>query len=203
MVSPWRHKYSLGEARLSIGLQKKLMTGQRTNCTRWNRLIEWSPKAAQSHRGTHNAALDSFSWPGKEKKSKHSWGMCEMCSVGGEVWHMWLFARHEKLPGLSRCASPFPPFAVVAVKLICVLRCEGNCICLYCVGFPEFRLWLMQIQSWCTWFPHHTLHSTPWFCSPEPNIEPIRSKFSNFFGLLTSLCKHHYNTEMRCVQNCP
>lgn len=54
----------------------------------------------------HNSALDSFSWPGLEKnKSKHSWGMCEMCSVGGKLRHMWLFARCEELPGLLRCGS--------------------------------------------------------------------------------------------------
>lgn len=54
----------------------------------------------------HNLASDSFSWPGLEKnKSKHSWGMCEMCSVGGEARHMWLFARREELPGLLRCGS--------------------------------------------------------------------------------------------------
>ena len=180
MVSPWRHKYSLGEARVSIGLEKKTDDWAKNKLHKmkqFHRMTSKSctkPATTHTHTHTHTHTQCSFgfillTWlkkkkKGKKKKGKHSWGMCEMCRVGGRVWHMWLFARHEKLPGLSRCGSSFHLCSHGCQLDMCSQMWRGLCVCVFTFCSPSASVWSVAHTNTVDDRPKShitTLRSTP------------------------------------------
>lgn len=193
MVCPCRHKYSVGEARLSIRLQKKVMTGQRTNCTRWSSLTQGGlyRSAQQLLRDTMQRwtqlLLAAFKKK-KEKKKANILQECVKCAAWEEKFDICgCLLDIKSWQGFQGAAFLSPHCADVQYTSIRlkVLTCEK--------GGGYIRVWcrclkMMQIR-WCQntaaqlkthpFINRHALIGKEWraaFVNNNRNNNDIRSK---------------------------